>query len=280
MKKLACTLVIAALAAPACAAAQATLPVASEPSPLVIGETFTIASKVLGETRTINVYFGRGWVATDTTPLPVMYMPDGGTAEDFIHVAGLLQVSTGNATMRPFMLVGIENTQRRRDLTGPTSNPEDRKIAPVVSGSAAFREFIRTELMPVVNARYLTTGETAIIGESLAGLFVVETFLLEPDLFDTYIAFDPSLWWDNGGLVAAAQGHLRAPGERTLYLAHSSQPDIAAFTRRLRDILDAHAPAHVTWHYQDMPAETHATIYHPAALQALRLLFQPAADND
>ncbi len=48
--------------------------------------------------------------------LTVLYMPDGGMDEDFLHVAGLVQVSTGNGTMRPFLLVGIENTERRRNL--------------------------------------------------------------------------------------------------------------------------------------------------------------------
>ena len=33
--------------------------------------------------------------------------------------------------------------------------------------------FIRDELMPLIKSRYRTTGETAIVGESLAGLFVV-----------------------------------------------------------------------------------------------------------
>ena len=47
-------------------------------------------------------------------------MPDGGIAEDFLHVAGLVPVSVGNGTMRPFILGGIENTERRRDMTGPT----------------------------------------------------------------------------------------------------------------------------------------------------------------
>src|SRR3712207_4681744 len=121
--------------------------------------------------------------------LPVLYMPDGGIAEDFLHVAGLLQVSVGNGTMRPFLLVGIENTERRRDMTGPTDNEDDKKIAPRVGGSKAFRKFIRDELMPQVRSRYRTTEETAVVGESLAGLFVIETFLVEPDLFDTYIAF-------------------------------------------------------------------------------------------
>ena len=47
---------------------------------------------------------------------------------------------------------------------------EVKKIAPQVGGSFAFRMFIRKELMPEVRARYRTTDETAIVGESLAGL--------------------------------------------------------------------------------------------------------------
>src|SRR4029079_2326729 len=105
-------------------------------------DTFTVHSKILSEERRINVYLPPAYGATPTTALPVLYMPDGGVAEDFIHVAGLVQVLTGNGTMRPFILVGIENTERRRDLTGPTENPEDRKIAPRVGGSAAFRKFL------------------------------------------------------------------------------------------------------------------------------------------
>ncbi len=178
------------------ALAQTTPPPASAPAPLVIGETFTIPSATLGEIRRINVYLPPGYADSPAVRLPVLFMPDGGIAEDFLHVAGLVQVSVGNGTMRPFILVGIENTHRRLDLTGPTENSRDRQIAPKVGGSAAFRKFIRSELMPAINFRYRTTKETAIIGESLAGLFIVETFLLEPDLFDSYIAFDPSLWWN------------------------------------------------------------------------------------
>lgn len=125
-----CLLLLAALAAPQ----QAPPSPAGPPTPLVIGDSFTIASKVLGETRRINVYMPPGYDDPPKAPVPVIYMPDGGMAEDFLHVAGLVQVSVGNATMRPFLLVGIENTERRRDMTGPTDVDEDRKIAPRVGG--------------------------------------------------------------------------------------------------------------------------------------------------
>jgi predicted alpha/beta superfamily hydrolase len=204
-------------------------------------------------------------------------MPDGGIAEDFLHVAGLVQVGVGNGTMRPFILVGIENTERRRDMTGPTENAEDRKIAPRVGGSAAFRKFVREELMPDVKARYRTTDETAVVGESLAGLWVVETFLLEPDLFDTYIAFDPSLWWNNQHLVIASGKALpkQTKLEKTLYIATSGEgtPELA---QRLVDNLKKSAAGGIRITYEKMPEEKHATVYHPAALKAFRALFKPA----
>ncbi len=245
-------------------------------APLIIGETFTLNSKVLGETRRINVYMPLDYNKSPNVRLPVLYMPDGGISEDFLHVAGIVQVSTGNETMRPFLLVGIENTERRRDMTGPTENEKDKKIAPRVGGSGRFRKFIRNELMPEVKRRYRTTGETAIVGESLAGLFVVETFLLEPDLFDTYIAFDPSLWWNNQALVNGAAERLRARPklEKTLYIASSSE-DIAEVTQRFAEILVKNAPSGVHWHYEKMPDEKHSTIYHPAAIKAFRTLFKP-----
>jgi hypothetical protein len=263
------------------AAAQPVRKDAARAEPLVFGETFTLASTTLGEVRRINVYAPPGYAASPDTRLPVLYMPDGGMAEDFLHVAGLVQVSVGNGTMRPFLLVGIENTERRRDMTGPTESASDRRIAPRVGGSAAFRTFIRTELMPEVNARYRTTGETAIVGESLAGLFVVETLLLEPALFDTYVAFDPSLWWNDGKLLADAETQLRArfgaaPAlRRTLHVATSGEPSLVPLVQRLTTTLERAAPPGLRWRHVPMPAEQHATIYHPAALQAFRLLFAP-----
>jgi predicted alpha/beta superfamily hydrolase len=250
-------------AGPACAATS------SGAAALSIGETWTIDSQILGEKRRINVYLPAGLPAGQA--LPVMYMPDGGMQEDFLHVAGLLQVGAGNGTVRPFLLVGIENTERRRDLTGPTENPKDRTIAPRVGASAAFRNFIRTELMPEVARRYRITTETAIVGESLAGLFVMETLVLAPEMFDTYIAIDPSLWWNNGALARriAAQP-LAMKGNKALYVATSADGGL--------DIEGSDAAASLgkvaglRFRYEHLPQETHATVYHPAALKAFRLV--------
>lgn len=242
--------------------------------PLEIGETFTIDSRVLGEVRRINVCLPQAY--TDSKdPLPVLYMPDGGLAEDFLHIAGLAQVCSGNGSMRPHILVGIENTERRRDLTGPTQVDEEKKAAPKAGGSGNFRRFLREELKPAIAKRYRTTKESAIIGESLAGLFVIETMLLEPELFESYIAIDPSVWWNRQSLVASAAATLKAkaPLQKQLFLASSEEKENEVILQKLVEILKADPSVRTT--FKQMPEEKHATIFHPAALQAMRELLAP-----
>jgi predicted alpha/beta superfamily hydrolase len=252
---------------------------------LVIGQTFTVDSKVLGETRRINVYLPPGYAEHLHASYPVLYMLDGGLKEDFMHIAGLVEVETGDGVMPPTILVGIENTQRRRDLTGPTTNPRDLAIAPAVGKSATFRRFISDELMPEISARYRTNGKRAIVGESLAGLFIVETLLQKPAMFDTYIAVDPSLWWNHHALVKTATAQLAAMpgGTRTLYLACSSDAcpagkDAIFPVPRFTAILQAHAPASLHWSLHRFPRETHATVFHPAAMDAFRRVFAQPVD--
>ena len=100
--------------------------------------------------------------------------------------------------------------------------------------------------------------------------------LVEPKLFDTYIAFDPSVWWNDGALVKSAPAQLRAIGgqTKTLYIA-LSRDDRSDMGAAFAAVLKSSAPASLTWHFEPMPQETHASIYHPAALQALRRLFAP-----
>ena len=237
--------------------------------------TFTIESAALGETRRINVFTPPGYADRSEARFPVLYMPDGGMAEDFPHVTDTVLAGITWETMRPMIVVGIENTERRRDMTGPTTVAKDRTIAPRVGGSAAFRKFIRDELMPQIRSQYRTTDETAIIGESLAGLFVVETFFAEPDLFGAYVAISPSVWWNDRRLVRDAGPWLRARPDlrKTLYLTSADESDIIAGLDALKRALAADAPPGLVWSYHPMPDQFHDTIYRASSPKALRTIF-------
>lgn len=197
-------------------------------------------------------------------------MPDGGLDEDFPHVVNTVDSLAALRRIRPVIVVGVPNTERRRDLTGPTRVAADSAIAKHVGGSAAFRRFVRDELIPAVKARYRTTDERALVGESLAGLFVVETFLTEPSLFQHYIALDPSLWWNAGALVDSAGTRLAASdsARRTLFLATANVSDITTGTSRLAALLGTMQPRGLSWTYKPRPDLTHATIFRGIAPEA------------
>ena len=112
--------------------------------------TFTISSTYVNEPRVINVWVPPSYI-TGSDSLPVLYMPDGGVNEDFPHIANTLAELISSKRIPPIILVGIDNTERRRDLTGPTNNAEDKEIAPVVGGSADFRDFIEKELVAEID---------------------------------------------------------------------------------------------------------------------------------
>ena len=199
-------------------------------------------------------------------------MPDGGINEDFPHIANTIAKLVNNKSIPPIILVGIENTERRRDLTGFSEVVEDEKIAPVSDGAGKFRAFISEELFKEVNKRYRTNNRKGIIGESTAGLFVVETFLLSPEMFDFYIAMDPALWWNNKHLVRTAKEHLAkfAPQEKRFWFAGSNAKDISPHTNELAKILETDAPNSLIWKYSDEPKEKHNTIFRATKEQALK----------
>jgi hypothetical protein len=252
-------------------------PAAPPPEPVLPHQTFTVDSKFLGETRRITVYTPPGYESAGDTRYPFLYMPDGGVEEDFPHVTTDIDAAIRAGEMRPVVVIGIENTERRRDMTGPTRVDEDRKIAPHVGGSANFRAFLRDELMPVIRKRLRGNGQTGIVGESLAGLFVAETFFLEPAMFDTYIALSPSLWWNDRDLLRAAPERLKAQAQSTatLYFATAGDDDDDHSGPALAEILRAGAPKGLVWSYEPRPDQQHSTIYRAASPGALRKLFPP-----
>lgn len=238
--------------------------------PIPKHETFTIDSKILNEKRIINVWVPKEY-STSQDSLSVLYMPDGGTKEDFPHIANTLDSLITSKKIKPVILVGIENIQRRKDLSPPTENEEDKKIADVVGGSNQFRSFVKDELFPEITKKYRTKNNKGIIGESLAGLFIMETFLKQPEMFDYYIAIDPSLWWNDHKMLLNSKNDLaKFPSTpKKLWFAGSGASDILPYTDDLKNILTQEKLPNLQWNYSPEPKEEHATIYRATKEKAL-----------
>lgn len=164
-----------------------------------IGELKTIASKILNEERNYSVYLPEHYNNENfpNQKYPVIYLLDG---EKYFHVtSGLVKnLAQGFYPQMPeCIVVAIINTNRSRDLT-PTKVSE----LPYKSGGGeAFELYLQKELIPLINKDYRTLGFNILIGHSFGGLFAINTMLKSSNLFNAYLAIDPSLWWDNAFLL-------------------------------------------------------------------------------
>ena len=253
---------------------------APEPTPVVIGRSYALPSRVMGQTREINVWLPPGHGEAGRR-YPVLYVLDGGQDQDFHHISGLAQLGTVNGSTRDVIVVGVASVDRRNELALRSSNPELVATYPTQGDSARFRRFLAEEVIPFVEATFATHDSSVLMGESLAGLFVVETALKTPSLFDAYVAVSPSLWWDDGVLAGHAATLLAAhpAGPRTLMLSIADEGgQMQAAMDGLVAALRSSAPSDLTWTYDPRPTESHATIYHGVALDTFRRLF-PYADQ-
>ncbi len=242
---------------------------------IVIGSGFSLNSEILGQSRNINVILPLSY-KVGGQKYPVLYLIDGGVQQDLIPVAGFGALATLSGQYREFIIVGVETVNRRFELTTPSTLAFDLLQIPNNGGADDFRRFILEEVQPAIISRYRTTKESAVLGESLAGLFIVDTFLRNPESFTHYIAVSPSLWWKDKELATSSAEYLSVgsfPKHRSLYLASADEEDIGEAIKPLHQALKTNAPKSLAWWYQPMPAEHHNTIYHPATLNALRLLF-------
>jgi len=232
---------------------------------------FTIRSDILNEERVVFVYVPDtyGDEAARQKSYPVLYLLDG-RAYFEVTTAIAHHLGSWNAAVQripDLIVVAIQNTKRPRDMT-----PSHMAEGPYSSGSggaAAFRSFLENELMPAVGKQFRTSGERILVGHSLAGLFVLDTFLEKPNLFDAYIASDPSLWWDDKLLARKLSARRGAPpgASRRVFIAQANTPDatpgehdahkagIAAFLAAL----EASKPA-IQYSYRYFEDETHLSL--------------------
>ena len=176
---------------------------AEKAEPFVIGEKFQIESKVLGETRTYIIHTPPSYRSgKDAYPVLVLQDAEG----HFAYTTSAVDMLSGNGRMPPMIVVGINNTDRTRDMTPtkPTTGFGGTPWTGSAGGADKFLSFIADELLPTVDRNYRTRPYRVLIGHSLGGLFAVYALLNRPEVFNGYLIISPSLWWDDQALVKAA----------------------------------------------------------------------------
>lgn len=247
--------------------------------PIRMGNSYELKSSALGETRKLNVYLPETYREGDSQKYAVIYLLDGGIEEDFFHIAGLIQYATlpWVQDLPACILVGIENGDRKRDMTFATSIAADQQLLPTSGGSMQFIAFIKEEVQPFIQSLFPVTQKRYLIGQSLAGLLATEILLTQPMLFTHYIIISPSLWWDDGSMIQRKTTAL-AHQKLSVYLAvgreglspgknpHVMETDAHLLEEKLKDGLSAESRLFLDY----LPRENHATITHQAVYNAFR----------
>ena len=176
---------------------------AQKDNKIVIGEVDSVYSNILGEQRKIWVYSPAMHPEMNDSAdrYPVIYLLDGDS--HFESVVGMIrQLSeiNGNTNFPKMIVVAIPNTNRTRDLT-PTHIQSDlpmmdSNFSKTTGGGENFISFIEKELMPHIDSVYPVQPYRVLIGHSFGGLAVMDALTNHADLFNAYIAIDPSMWYD------------------------------------------------------------------------------------
>ena len=263
---------------------------------IVIGKIDSLYSKVIGEERKIWVYVpdgGNNAIFSQQHYL-VVYLMDGDA--HFYSVMGMIQQLSevnGNTVCPEMIVVGIPNTDRSRDLT-PTNVASGGpfNFTGNSGGGEKFTLFIEKELIPHIDSLYPTTPYRMLIGHSLGGLMVVNTLINHTDLFDDYLAIDPSLWWDNQKLLKQAKDvlHQKRFDNKTLFLAVANTMadgmdtmrvvhDTTGNTIHIRSILEfaktlkANNTNGLRWSYKYYNDDSHGSVPLIGEYDALRFMF-------
>lgn len=257
----------------------------AEKKPFVLGEIREIDSKILSERRTLNIYLPQSYKANDTIKYPVIYLLDGAADEDFIHVVGLVQYNTFPWINRipESIVVGIANTNRKRDFTPPATIEMLKQQMPNNGGSEKFISFLEKELQPFIDKHYKTSNSKTIIGQSLGGLLATEILFTKPMLFNKYIIISPSLWWNDGALLktnpALLEDHFS--NQTDIYIGVGKEGLSPFFDNHVMEVdanllfdkIKSGKSKAVKVYFDYLPEEDHATVTHPAIFNAFRILY-------
>jgi len=252
--------------------------------PIVVGSLHRIKSSVYGSEQVLTVRLPRGYAENPAQRYPVVFSVDGGPDQDFELLAGVAAEAEFSTSFEPFILVGVKTADRYKQLTPKMSRLPAERLKEnfgdrmVPGGAEKFRQYLSADVIPWATRRY-RTDRKVLTAASLGGLFVLDTFLERPDMFDDYIALTPSLWWDEGRIVDQAASKLarHRASNRRLYLTMGDEGvgnRTATWLSSLLGTLETRAPQGLKWAFVDRSgSEEHRTMALISWLDAMRTLY-------
>lgn len=221
----------------------------------------SLYSTVLNEQREIVITLPTNY-NKDTARCDVWYVLDGEWDGPLFTQIYSYMVNMQFAP--PAILVAVRNRYvngfnlRDRDLT-PTKFPDVDSSG----GAANYLAFFEKELLPYMNKRYRTSGESGLMGGSFGGLFAIYALLERPNLFRFYATADPALRNDHQQIPRLAAERLPTMQFSNTVLSIGGRGEKFSYHEMARDMMDSvlkvAAPRGLHWRSLLYPDEVHSS---------------------
>ena len=233
----------------------------------------SIYSDILKEQRSIRVFLPETYKPGSGEKYETIYLTDGEWA------AGVFPFINNFARNEKFipqvMLVALPNRYIEK------ANQRDRDLLPVhvadnaISGGAdKFLSFLKNELIPYINKNYPANGTNTLYGHSYGGLFCMYALLTNPELFESYLATDPSFWWNKDFVIKLASEKLEnLPPDKLLWIAGIESTYKGMGINRMDSVLKLKAPINLKWKIGLFPNETHNSVRLKAIYDGLKFSY-------
>lgn len=243
-----------------------------------VSKNDSIYSEHLEEMRQITVNIPKSYDANCDEKFDVLYVLDGEwatsltkTVYEFLEYAEFIP--------KNILIVSIPNgykdavNMRRRDFT-----PVRNKDQPISKGVINFHNFLKDELIPLMNKKYSTKPQNNILyGSSLGGLFSIYSYLKDPSLFKSYISIEPVLRLGNNYInkIAVAKLEQIKGSKNRLWI---SSRDGKAFEEmgisRFSTILESNAPKDLDWKVRTYQNETHFSVIWKGVFDGFKFIYK------
>jgi len=220
------------------------------------GRPDSLHSSILNQDRQFKVIVPPGYKPGSAEKYDVMYVLDGsdwntGTIAQIQHFV------EDQGFMPSTIIVSIMEPDRNADLA-PTHLDTWKNSG----GADKFLGFLKNELIPYINKQYPSNGDNTLWGHSLSGMFVLYALVTKPTLFKSYIAIDPSVWWDDSYVQKIAAAKLQTlPFDNTTFFIAGRESTMSSMkVDSLEIILKKFAPASLRWKLNVYSGETHGSV--------------------
>jgi len=244
-------------------------------TPKYNGRLDSINSQILHQKRYIEVFLPIDYKPGSASKYDVLYVLDGGNWNTGL-IRQVQRFVEGESNMPPTIIVSVTGIDRNVELT-PTHLDSWKGSG----GGEKFLGYITSELIPYIDKTYPSNGDNTLWGHSLSGMFAVYALLNKPGSFKSYIAADPSIWWDNN--LVAKMAATRLPTmtnlKATLFFSgrdgeiHGMQIDT------LEIVLKKFAPPGLHWKFQSYSGETHSSVRLKTTYDGLKYTYAGLVGN-